>query len=50
MERHELGDEQWALIEGLFPKNGKKAGRPWAEHRRPRSLAVPAGAGARSST
>lgn len=34
MERHELGDEQWALIEDLFPKNGKKAGRPWSEHRR----------------
>lgn len=33
MERHELDDEQWALIEGMFPENGKKAGRPWKSHR-----------------
>ena len=34
MERHELSDEQWALIEDIFPRNGQHAGRPWVDHRR----------------
>ncbi len=34
MARHELKDEQWALIEDLFPRNGQHAGRPWVDHRR----------------
>ncbi len=34
MARHGLTDEQWALIEDLFPRNGEHAGRPWADHRR----------------
>jgi transposase len=34
MARHGLTDEQWALIEDLFPPNGKHAGRPWSDHRR----------------
>ncbi len=33
MRRHELADEHWALIEGLFPKNGGGPGRPWRDHR-----------------
>ncbi len=33
MRRHEVSDEQWALIEDLFPKNGKRPGRPWRDHR-----------------
>ena len=33
MRRHELTDEQWALIEDLFPKNGRGPGRPWRDHR-----------------
>ena len=33
MGRHELSDEQWALIEDSFPRNGQKAGRPWSDHR-----------------
>ena len=33
MRRHELTDEQWALIEDLFPKNGGGPGRPWRDHR-----------------
>jgi transposase len=33
MRRHELTDEQWAQIEGMFSANGEKAGRPWNEHR-----------------
>ncbi len=32
MRRYELTDEQWALIEGLFPPQQGK-GRPWREHR-----------------
>ena len=34
MARHELKDEQWALIEDMFPKNGQGPGRPWVDHRR----------------
>lgn len=34
MERHELTDEQWALIEDLFPRNGVRCGPPWNDHRR----------------
>ena len=33
MARHDLTDEQWALIEDFFPRNGQKAGRPWLDHR-----------------
>lgn len=33
MGRHRLTDEQWALMEDIFPKNGRKPGRPWADHR-----------------
>ncbi len=33
MRRHELTDEQWALIEDVFPKNGRGPGRPWRNHR-----------------
>jgi len=33
MRRHELTDEQWALIEDMFPKNGQGPGRPWNDHR-----------------
>jgi len=32
MRRHELTDEQWALIEPLLPKNGHR-GEPWKDHR-----------------
>ncbi len=32
MRRHELTDEQWALIEGLFPGNGGR-GEQWKDHR-----------------
>ena len=34
MARHGLTNEQWVLIEDLFPRNGKHPGRPWADHRR----------------
>lgn len=34
MARHGLSDEQWALIEDMFPRNGEHAGRPWKDHRR----------------
>ena len=34
MARHAVTDEQWALIEDMFPKNGVKAGHPWSDHRR----------------
>jgi len=34
MARHGLTDEEWALIEDLFPRNGEHAGRPWRDHRR----------------
>jgi transposase len=33
MARHGLTDEQWALIEDMFPRNGEHAGRPWRGHR-----------------
>lgn len=33
MGRHELTDEQWAVIADLFPENTKTAGRPWKDHR-----------------
>jgi transposase len=33
MRRHELSDEQWALIEDMFPENGEGPGRPWKDHR-----------------
>ena len=33
MRRHELTDEQWALIEDMFPRNGQGPGRPWNDHR-----------------
>ena len=32
MKRHELTDEQWALIEDLFPPQ-QGNGRPWRDHR-----------------
>ena len=28
MRRHELTDGQWALIEDMFPKNGRKRSAP----------------------
>jgi transposase len=33
MRRHEIEDEQWALIEDMFPRNGLAPGRPWNDHR-----------------
>ncbi|MHC5053588.1 MAG: IS5 family transposase [Planctomycetota bacterium] len=33
MRRHELTDEQWTLIEDMFPRNGQGPGRPWNDHR-----------------
>lgn len=38
MARHGLTDEQWALIEDLFPRNGTRPGRPWKDHCRKVSL------------
>jgi transposase len=32
MHRHELTDEEWALIAHLFPDN-KRKGEPWKDHR-----------------
>jgi transposase len=32
MRRHELSDEDWALIGGLFPPSGAKGGQ-WRDHR-----------------
>lgn len=32
MRRHELSDEEWALIEDQFPANGEKGGQ-WRAHR-----------------
>ena len=32
MRRHELADEEWALIEDLFPASGGKGGQ-WRDHR-----------------
>jgi transposase len=34
MHRHELTDEQYALVEPYMPKTGPEGGHPWAEHRR----------------
>jgi transposase len=34
MRRHELTDEQFALIEPYLPKGGPAGGHPWASHRR----------------
>ena len=34
MHRHELTDEQFALIEPYLPNGGPAGGLPWAEHRR----------------
>ena len=34
MHRHELTDEQFALVEPYMPKTGPEGGHPWAEHRR----------------
>jgi transposase len=31
--RHELTDEQWELIEDLFPENGHHRGGQWKDHR-----------------
>jgi hypothetical protein len=33
MHRHELSDEQWALIADLFPSNPGKDGGQWKDHR-----------------
>ena len=34
-DRHDLTDEQWALLEPHLPRSpAGKAGRPWADHRR----------------
>lgn len=33
MARYELSDEQWELIEDLFPTNEGKPGRPFNDHR-----------------
>jgi transposase len=33
MRRHELTDEQWELIEDLFPENGHRRGGQCKEHR-----------------
>ena len=33
MRRHELSDEEWALIGDCFPANGGKGGQ-WCDHRR----------------
>ena len=32
MRRHELSDEEWALIEDLFPRSGGEGGQ-WSDHR-----------------
>jgi transposase len=34
MRRHELSDEQFALLEPYLPEPGPAGGHPWAEHRR----------------
>ena len=34
MARHGLKDEQWVLIEDMFPQNGLGPGRPWQDHRK----------------
>jgi len=33
MRRHELSDEDWDLLEDVFPANGECPGRPWRSHR-----------------
>lgn len=32
-KRHELSDIQWAIVEPHLPKNSRKGGRPWKDHR-----------------
>jgi transposase len=32
-DRHDLTDEQWALLKPLLPQPTRKAGRPWKDHR-----------------
>ncbi len=32
-DRHDLTDEQWALLEPHLPKCGTRGGRPWRDHR-----------------
>jgi transposase len=34
MQRHELTDAQFDLLEPYLPHTGPKGGHPWAEHRR----------------
>ena len=34
MSRHEISDQQWAVIEPLLPKQGRGRGRPRANDRR----------------
>ena len=33
-KRHELTDDQWALISDLFPAPAQGRGGQWADHRR----------------
>jgi transposase len=33
MRRHELSDEQWALVAGLMPKPSATGGGRWRDHR-----------------
>lgn len=33
MARYDLSDEEWTLIQDLFPENVSKRGRPWRDHR-----------------
>ena len=33
MARHDLTDEQWALLENLLPRTGERGGQ-WQDHRR----------------
>lgn len=32
MRRHEISDDQWHLIENIFPGNARR-GKPWRDHR-----------------
>lgn len=34
MQRYELSDEQYQMLEPFLPKAGPAGGRPWADHRR----------------
>jgi len=34
MQRHELTDQRYALLEPFLPKGGVAGGHPWADHRR----------------